>query len=109
VCVPRLAWQVCLPFFDMIRRWVFEGLLEDPHQEFFITRTALVEVCSSSGAKVAGAPGEGGGSRGGGGWVRAGGGDQSACRRCSAKPLPQAARNSPLRRDHPHALPVTSA
>lgn len=41
----------------MIRRWVFEGLLEDPHQEFFITRTALVEVSSASGAKVAGAPG----------------------------------------------------
>eukprot|EP00878_Enallax_costatus_P044484 GHUV01053126.1.p4 GENE.GHUV01053126.1~~GHUV01053126.1.p4 ORF type:complete len:113 (+),score=34.22 GHUV01053126.1:130-468(+) len=27
---------MCVPLFDMIRRWVFEGVLEDPACEFFI-------------------------------------------------------------------------
>lgn len=33
-----LAWcaQVCVPLFDMIRHWVFDGQLEDPACEFFI-------------------------------------------------------------------------
>jgi hypothetical protein len=28
--------QVCVPLFDMIRHWVFDGQLEDPACEFFI-------------------------------------------------------------------------
>ena len=28
--------QMCVPLFDMIRCWVFEGVLEDPACEFFI-------------------------------------------------------------------------
>lgn len=31
--------QVCAPLFDMISRWVFEGELEDPRQEFFVCRS----------------------------------------------------------------------
>eukprot|EP00878_Enallax_costatus_P017689 GHUV01018585.1.p1 GENE.GHUV01018585.1~~GHUV01018585.1.p1 ORF type:complete len:688 (+),score=234.63 GHUV01018585.1:858-2921(+) len=32
----RILHQMCVPLFDMIRRWVFEGVLEDPACEFFI-------------------------------------------------------------------------
>lgn len=28
--------QMCVPLFDMIRRWVFEGVLDDPAYELFI-------------------------------------------------------------------------
>lgn len=32
--------QVCVPLFDKIRQWVFEGRLEDPDCEFFIVAQA---------------------------------------------------------------------
>ncbi len=31
-----MPMQVCIPLFDKIRCWVFEGRLEDPQLEFFI-------------------------------------------------------------------------
>ncbi|KAJ1513769.1 Gamma-tubulin complex component 3 [Coelomomyces lativittatus] len=34
---------MCKPFFEMVRRWVYEGDLVDPHMEFFIGMEAHVE------------------------------------------------------------------
>lgn len=38
--------QICVPLFDMIRRWVFEGVLEDAACEFFV-----VPSTTSSGSR----------------------------------------------------------
>ena len=67
--------QVCVPLFDKVRIWVFEGRLEDANDEFFIVR---------SGDQVR-SPREGGG-RGRGACVLcvaggAGGGGGGGCRR----------------------------
>lgn len=45
--------QVCVPLFDMIRHWVFDGQLEDPACEFFIVPNsqALGSGGSSGGAQ----------------------------------------------------------
>eukprot|EP00803_Ostreobium_quekettii_P003739 evm.model.scf_156.5 EVM.evm.TU.scf_156.5 scf_156:43972-47321(-) len=32
----RILQRVCVPLFDMIKQWVFEGELYDPYQEFFV-------------------------------------------------------------------------
>ena len=32
----QVLHAACVPLFEMIRRWVFEGQIEDPHGEFFI-------------------------------------------------------------------------
>lgn len=34
--VSRLFERVCAPLFDMVRRWVTQGDLVDPHSEFFV-------------------------------------------------------------------------
>jgi gamma-tubulin complex component 3 len=36
----RILDAVCVPLFVMIRKWVFEGQIEDPHGEFFIVKKA---------------------------------------------------------------------
>ncbi|KAG1679629.1 hypothetical protein FOA52_006146 [Chlamydomonas sp. UWO 241] len=36
----RMLDAVCVPLFEMIRRWVFEGQLEDPYGEFFVVKQA---------------------------------------------------------------------
>lgn len=36
--------QVCQPIYDMIRRWLFEGVLEDPFYDFFITSDINVPI-----------------------------------------------------------------
>lgn len=33
---------MCVPLFDQIRGWVFEGRLSDPHLEFFIVQQAAL-------------------------------------------------------------------
>mmetsp|Transcript_8944 Transcript_8944/g.19114 ORF Transcript_8944/g.19114 Transcript_8944/m.19114 type:complete len:880 (+) Transcript_8944:124-2763(+) len=38
--VSRILNAVCVPLFGMIRKWVFEGVLEDPHGEFFVQAVA---------------------------------------------------------------------
>jgi gamma-tubulin complex component 3 len=35
--IKRIMKEVCLPIYAMLRRWLFEGELNDPHSEFFIT------------------------------------------------------------------------
>jgi hypothetical protein len=43
--VERLMREIAAPVFAMIRRWVFEGELLDPHAEFFVAaRTGVKEV-----------------------------------------------------------------
>jgi gamma-tubulin complex component 3 len=39
---------MCVPLFDMIRRWVFEGVLEDPACEFFVVPCSSSDTSSSS-------------------------------------------------------------
>ncbi|MEW5305464.1 MAG: hypothetical protein WDW36_008001 [Sanguina aurantia] len=39
--IGKILHQVSIPLFDMIRRWVLEGELEDPQGEFFIARADL--------------------------------------------------------------------
>eukprot|EP00899_Mesostigma_viride_P022858 jgi/Mesvir1/3757/Mv15031-RA.1 len=34
--VTRLLRQTCVPLFEMLRRWMFEGELVDPYREFFV-------------------------------------------------------------------------
>ncbi|GAX86220.1 hypothetical protein CEUSTIGMA_g13633.t1 [Chlamydomonas eustigma] len=34
----RVLQAACVPLFEMIRRWVYEGQIEDPHGEFFIIK-----------------------------------------------------------------------
>lgn len=34
----RILHAVCVPLFEMIRKWVFEGQIEDPHGEFFVVK-----------------------------------------------------------------------
>jgi hypothetical protein len=41
--------QVCVPLFDQIRRWVFEGRLLDPHLEFFIVQQAALPAGGGGG------------------------------------------------------------
>jgi hypothetical protein len=43
------ALQMCVPLFDMIRRWVFEGVLEDPACEFFVVCNTAAAAISSNG------------------------------------------------------------
>lgn len=43
------ALQVCVPLFDMIRHWVFDGQLEDPACEFFIVSHTQSVGGSSAG------------------------------------------------------------
>lgn len=52
------AWllQVCVPLFDMIRRWVFDGQLEDPACEFFIEPNT--RASGSSGQQQSGGSGD---------------------------------------------------
>lgn len=58
VCVGTTCWlgtllpcavQVCVPLFDMIRHWVFDGQLEDPACEFFIVPNTQSVGGSSAG------------------------------------------------------------
>ena len=32
----RLFLQVTRPFYQMIKRWIYEGELEDPYHDFFV-------------------------------------------------------------------------
>ena len=32
----RLLGAACVPLFEMMQAWVFEGQLQDPHREFFV-------------------------------------------------------------------------
>ena len=34
--VQRLMRELCAPLYAMLRRWLFEGELQDPHEEFFV-------------------------------------------------------------------------
>lgn len=54
-CVPAPAPQVCVPLHAMIRRWVLEGELDDPHGEFFVVRAAGVTAAVNSAAGTAAA------------------------------------------------------
>ncbi len=57
-CAPWRCWpvwpcsrpQVCVPLHAMIRRWVLEGELDDPHGEFFVVRAAGVAAAITSAA-----------------------------------------------------------
>ena len=40
--VHKIMTQIAMPIFGMIRRWVFEGELEDPLNEFFIDKNDYV-------------------------------------------------------------------
>uniref|UniRef100_A0A383WQ52 Uncharacterized protein n=1 Tax=Tetradesmus obliquus TaxID=3088 RepID=A0A383WQ52_TETOB len=53
----RILHQMCVPLFDMIRRWVFEGVLEDPACEFFVVPCS--SDSSSSGSTAGAAAGAG--------------------------------------------------
>lgn len=44
----RILQQVCVPLFDMIRHWVFDGLLQDPGCEFFIVPNSSSTAGSSN-------------------------------------------------------------
>jgi gamma-tubulin complex component 3 len=46
---------MCVPLFDMIRRWVFEGVLEDPACEFFVVPCNSSDSSSSNGLSTAAA------------------------------------------------------
>ncbi|KAJ9510229.1 hypothetical protein QJQ45_015708 [Haematococcus lacustris] len=54
----KVLGSVCVPLFDMIRRWVFEGVLQDPHGEFFV-RAAPWVAASTAAARgnLTGGPG----------------------------------------------------
>lgn len=39
---------MCVPLFGMIRRWVFEGVLEDPGVEFFVVATGAAATTAGS-------------------------------------------------------------
>ncbi|PNH05932.1 Gamma-tubulin complex component 3 [Tetrabaena socialis] len=46
----KLLRQVCVPLYGIIRRWVLEGQLDDPHGEFFVvTRAAAAAVAAAAG------------------------------------------------------------
>lgn len=50
---------MCVPLFDMIRRWVFEGMLEDPACELFIIPSSSSCNFGQHGAAAAAAgPGD---------------------------------------------------
>ena len=48
----RGSLQVCVPLFDMIRHWVFDGLLEDPACEFFIVPNNRATLSSSDSSSA---------------------------------------------------------
>lgn len=48
--VGKILQQVCVPLFEMIRRWVLNGELEDPHQEFFINSSVDLDSDSPGAA-----------------------------------------------------------
>ncbi|KAL6744735.1 Spc98 family-domain-containing protein [Haematococcus lacustris] len=44
----KVLGSVCVPLFDMIRRWVFEGVLQDPHGEFFVRAAPWVAASTAA-------------------------------------------------------------
>uniref|UniRef100_A0A7S3QYS6 Gamma-tubulin complex component n=1 Tax=Dunaliella tertiolecta TaxID=3047 RepID=A0A7S3QYS6_DUNTE len=54
--VSKVLHVACVPLFDMIRRWVFEGVLEDLHGEFFVRKADWVAdlVASTRGGDAGG-------------------------------------------------------
>ena len=49
--------QVCVPLYGMIRRWVLEGSLADPHGEFFIVQHAAATAVNAALREAVGAAG----------------------------------------------------
>ncbi|KAG2486861.1 hypothetical protein HYH03_014544 [Edaphochlamys debaryana] len=56
----RLLEQVCVPLYGMIRRWVLQGELDDPHGEFFVVQHDATAAVNA--ALAAAAAGGGGGA-----------------------------------------------
>ncbi|GIL59524.1 hypothetical protein Vafri_14280 [Volvox africanus] len=44
----KLLQQVCVPLHGIIRRWVLEGVLDDPYNEFFVVQHAAAAVVSAA-------------------------------------------------------------
>ena len=42
--VEKLMTTVCKPLYLMILRWILDGVLEDPHSEFFIASENKIQV-----------------------------------------------------------------
>ncbi|GIL90210.1 hypothetical protein Vretimale_16375 [Volvox reticuliferus] len=53
----KLLQQVCVPLHGIIRRWVLEGVLDDPYNEFFVVQHAAAAVVSAALAAAGAAPG----------------------------------------------------
>eukprot|EP00198_Chlamydomonas_reinhardtii_P010138 XP_001699475.1 gamma tubulin interacting protein [Chlamydomonas reinhardtii] len=53
----KLLQQVCVPLYGMIRRWVLEGSLADPHGEFFIVQHAAATAVNAALREAVGAAG----------------------------------------------------
>ncbi|RPB24552.1 hypothetical protein L211DRAFT_823996 [Terfezia boudieri ATCC MYA-4762] len=49
----RLLSHVTRPFYDMLRRWIYDGELSDPYREFFVSERDPSEVDHSEGRKGA--------------------------------------------------------
>ncbi|EFJ42109.1 gamma tubulin interacting protein [Volvox carteri f. nagariensis] len=44
----KLLQQVCVPLYGIIRRWVLEGQLDDPYNEFFVVQHAAAAAVSAA-------------------------------------------------------------
>eukprot|EP00879_Flechtneria_rotunda_P027814 GHRR01029816.1.p1 GENE.GHRR01029816.1~~GHRR01029816.1.p1 ORF type:complete len:624 (+),score=227.32 GHRR01029816.1:846-2717(+) len=44
----RILHQMCVPLFDMVRHWVFEGVLEDAACEFFIVHNSSATAATTT-------------------------------------------------------------
>ncbi|GIL90174.1 hypothetical protein Vretifemale_17861 [Volvox reticuliferus] len=53
----KLLQQVCVPLHGIIRRWVLEGVLDDPYNECFVVQHAAAAVVSAALAAAGAAPG----------------------------------------------------
>ena len=47
----QVLHAACVPLFEMIRRWVFEGQIEDPHGEFFVVKQRQQQLGSDPAAE----------------------------------------------------------
>ncbi|GFR48690.1 hypothetical protein Agub_g10646, partial [Astrephomene gubernaculifera] len=61
----KLLQQVCVPLYAIIRRWVLEGELDDPYNEFFVVQHQAAAAVSAALAAATAAAAGGGGIGGG--------------------------------------------